>query len=162
MKGDLAAARPLWESSIAIAREAGDHVEAAHKGLALASITFQEGRHAQAIEEAFDAMEELQGHGNVSLTVMALEWIAALGAQRAPESCARLAAAASELRRTLGGGMRPEACGLRSVRDTAARLLEPAVLESAWREGTRMRLHEAVHFARSIRETLLSGPVGVS
>jgi predicted ATPase/tRNA A-37 threonylcarbamoyl transferase component Bud32 len=162
MKGDLAAARPLWESSIAIAREAGDHVEAAHKRLALASITFQEGRHAQAIDEAFDAMEELQGHGNVSLTVMALEWIAALGAERAPESCARLAAAASELRRTLGGGMRPEACGLRSVRDTAARLLEPAAFENAWREGTRLRLHEAVHFARSIRETLVSGTVGVS
>ena len=81
-----------------IQREVGDHVEAAHKRLALASITFQEGHHAQAIDEAFDAMEELQEHGNVSLTVMALEWIAALGAERAPERCTRLAAAASECR----------------------------------------------------------------
>lgn len=36
----MAGARPLWEMSIAIAREVGDHVEAAHKSLALASITF--------------------------------------------------------------------------------------------------------------------------
>jgi tetratricopeptide (TPR) repeat protein len=161
MQGDLAGARPLWESSIAIAREVGDHVEAAHKRLALASITFQEGHHAQAIDEAFDAMEELQEHGIVSLTVMALEWIAALGAERAPERCTRLAAAASELRSTLGGGMRPEACGLRSVRDTVARLLDQAAFESAWREGTRMRLHAAVQYARSSRETLVSGQLGV-
>jgi hypothetical protein len=91
----------------------------------------------------------------VSLTVMALEWIAALGAARAPERCARLAAAAAELRRPLGGGMRPEACGLRAPRDTVAELLDPTTLELAWREGSRMRLDAAVQFARSIRGDLV-------
>jgi tetratricopeptide (TPR) repeat protein len=151
MQGDLAGARPLWESSIAIAREVGDHVEAAHKRLALASITFQEGRHAQAMVEALDAMEELQQHGNVPLTIMALDWIAALGAEEEPERCARLAGAAAELRRRLGGGMRPEACGLTNARDVAARLLDPTALERAWREGTRMPLEEAVEHARRLR-----------
>jgi tetratricopeptide (TPR) repeat protein len=154
MQGDLAGARPLWESSIAIAREVGDHAEAAHKGLALASITFQQGHPTQALDEAFDAMEELWEHGNVSLTVMALDWIAALAAQRAPEHCARLAAAAAALRRTLGGGMRPEACGLTNAREVVARLLDAGVIEHAWREGTRMPLHEAVQYAREVRRAL--------
>jgi predicted ATPase len=153
MQGDLAGARPLWERSIAIAREVGDHVEAAHKRLALASITFQEGHRARAIAEALEAMDELEDHGNVPLTVMALDWIAALGAEGEPERCARLAGAASELRRTLGGGMRPEACGLTSGRDVASRLLDTATFERAWREGTRMRLSDAVRYARQLRET---------
>jgi non-specific serine/threonine protein kinase len=154
MQGDLAGARPLWESSIAIAREVGDHVEAAHKRLALASITFQEGRHPQAMTEALDAMEELHEHANVSLTVMALDWIAALGVGRAPERCVRLAAAAAELRRTLGGGMRPEACGLTSARDAAAAMLDATTLDRVWREGARMRLQEAVEYARGLRDSL--------
>ena len=154
MQGDLAGARPLWEASIAIAREVGDNMEAAHKRLALASITFLEGRHGQAIAEALDAMEELQQHGNVSLTVMALDWIAALGAEREPDRCVRLAGAAAQLRRTLGGGMRPEACGLVPARDVAARALDSATLERAWREGGRMRLPEAVAYARTLRERL--------
>jgi hypothetical protein len=130
----------------------GGQVEAAHKRLALASITFQEGRHAQAITEALEAMDELQAHGNVPLAIMALDWIAALGAERAPERCARLAGAAAELRRTLGGGMRPEACGLTNARDSASRLLDAETLDRAWREGMRMPLDEAVEYARTLRE----------
>ena len=154
MQGDLAGARPLWESSIAIARETGDHVEAAHKRLALASITFQEGHREQAMHDAFDAMEELLEHGNVSLTVMALDWIAALGAEREPEACVRLAGAAEELRKTLGGGMRPEACRLAGVRDVASRQLDESTVERAWREGARMPLDEAVQYARTMRGAL--------
>jgi hypothetical protein len=85
---------------------------------------------------------------------MALDWIAALGAEREPERCARLAGAAAELRRTLGGGMRPEACGLTSARDVAARVLDAATLDRVWREGARLRLREAVDYARGLRESL--------
>jgi non-specific serine/threonine protein kinase len=155
MQGDLTGARPLWESSIAIAREVGDHVEAAHKRLALASITYLEGRQTQAMAEAFEAMEELHQHGNVSLTVMALDWIAALAAEREPERCARLAGAAAELRRTQGGGMRPEASGLVPARDVAARLLDATTLDRLWREGARMPLDEAIDYARGLRERLV-------
>ena len=52
MQGDLAGARPLWETSVEIAREAGDGLEAAHKALALASITFQEGRTDEALRSS--------------------------------------------------------------------------------------------------------------
>src|SRR5690606_17270264 len=107
MDGDLAAARPLWETSIAIAREVGDDIEAAHKELALASITFQEGRVDQAIADSLAAMNELHAHDNVALTVMAIDWIAALTARRAPDTAVRLAGAATALRAGMGGGMRP-------------------------------------------------------
>jgi hypothetical protein len=49
--------------------------------------------------------------------------------------------------------MRPEACGLTSGRDVASRLLDAATFERAWREGTRMRLSDAVRYARQLRET---------
>ena len=56
MQGDLAGARPLWETSVEIAREAGDGLEAAHKALALASITFQEGRTDEALRSSIASM----------------------------------------------------------------------------------------------------------
>ena len=45
--------------SLAIAREVGNTVEVATKTLALASISFQQGREVEAIRESLMALEEL-------------------------------------------------------------------------------------------------------
>jgi tetratricopeptide (TPR) repeat protein len=144
MSGDLPAARPLWEASLAIARETGDWVEAATKVLALASIKFRQGEEDAALADALGALRELVALKHVSFTIMALDWVAALAARRAPAPSMRLAGAASRLRSLHGGGMRPEASGLESARVTAGRQLDAATAERLWAEGVTLKLEDAV------------------
>ena len=150
MQDDLEGARPLWEESLAIAREVGNTVEVATKTLALASISFQQGREVEAIRESLMALEELVELKNVSLIVMALDWVAALAAARDPEPSVQLAGAADDLRRRLGGGMRPESSGLDGARTTASRQLSPEVVDHAWAAGRDMGLPGAIELARKL------------
>src|SRR5256885_4219 len=150
MQHDLAGARPLWEESIEIAREVGDHVESAHKMLAMASITFAEGRVHDAIHEALDAMEELFRHHNVALTTMAIDFIASMLVSEEPSLAARLSGAATQLRGTMGGGMHPEACGLPTVASIAAERLGSHGYRQAFEEGRRLDLHRAIDLARGL------------
>ena len=150
MQGDLAGARPLWETSVEIAREAGDGLEAAHKALALASITFQEGRTDEALRSSIASMNELLDRRNVALTVMAIDWIAAMIVERTPELAGRLAGAAAQLRSPLGGGMRPEACGLPNVREVASHRLTNDGFTRAYNAGRRLSLAHAVDIARGV------------
>jgi predicted ATPase/DNA-binding winged helix-turn-helix (wHTH) protein len=148
MEGDLAGARPLWERSRAIAREEGDAVEVASKTLALAALTFQEGHPDDALASALEAMEDLHAMRNAAQTVMALDFVAAIAATRAPERAVRVAGAAAAARGAQGGGMRPEACGLPGARESAARALDEAAVARAWTEGRGMSVEEAVNEAR--------------
>ena len=150
MQGDLAGARPLWETSVEIAREAGDGLEAAHKALALASITFQEGRTDEALRASIASMNELLDRRNVALTVMAIDWIAAMIVERTPELAGQLAGAAAQLRGPLGGGMRPEACGLPNVREVASHRLTNDRFTRAYNSGRRLSLAHAVDMARRV------------
>jgi predicted ATPase len=155
MKNDLAGARPLWEQSITIARETGDRVEAATKCLALASIKFRQGEEGSALADALAALRELVELKHVTYTIMALDFVAALTAQRNPAASVRLAGAAAKLRATLGGGMRPEASGLESARVVAGRMLDAATLQRLWNEGEDMKLEQAVNFALEYGRLLL-------
>jgi predicted ATPase len=148
MRHDLAGARPLWEASIDIAREVGDHVEAAHKTLALASITFAEGRVHDAIRLAVEAMDELFERHNVALTIMAIDFIASMLVLEDPSVAARLSGAATQLRGTMGGGMRPEACGLPNVSAIATDRLGAVTYRREFGEGKKLDLHRAIELAR--------------
>ncbi len=75
MKGDLDSARPLWVASLEIAREVGDHVEAATKTLAIASIDFRQGKRRGPLRAAIKALEELIELKNVTHAIMALDWV---------------------------------------------------------------------------------------
>jgi predicted ATPase/class 3 adenylate cyclase len=155
MGGNLAGARPLWEESLGIAVEVGDEVEAATKRLALASIMFQQGEREAAMVCALQGMEELAGLKNVTLTIMALDWVAALAAHADPTGGVRLAGAAAALRDALGGGMRPEASGVESARTTAARVLDVQTIDRLWARGQALGLNEAVEFARELGAAVL-------
>jgi non-specific serine/threonine protein kinase len=162
MQGDLAGARPLWETSVQIAREVGDGVEAAHKALALASITFQQGRPDEALRDSIAAMNELLERRNVALTVMAIDWIAAMIVERAPELGAQLAGAAAQLRGPLGGGMKPEACGLPIVRAVASERLTTDQFTRAYNAGRRLSLPHAVELARRVIDLGATTLIGTS
>jgi hypothetical protein len=141
-------ARALWEESIEIAREIGDHVEAAHKTLALASITYAEGRASDALCQAIDAMEELFRHHNVALTIMAIDFIASMIVPEQTPLAVRLAGAATHLRGNMGGGMHPEACGLPNVTKIATERLGLRQCRELLEEGKRLDLHRAIELAR--------------
>ena len=81
---------------------------------------------------------------------MALDWVAALAAARDPEPSVQLAGAADDLRRRLGGGMRPEFSGLDGARTTASRQLSPEVVDHAWAAGRDMGLPGAIELARKL------------
>jgi predicted ATPase/class 3 adenylate cyclase len=150
MKNDLAGARPLWEASLKIARETGDHVEAATKLLALASIKYQQGEGQRAVTDALTALRELIELKHVTYTIMAMDFLAALSAKHKPNESVRLAGAAARLRTQLGGGMRPEASGLESARAIAGRKLDASTIEGLWAEGEALNFEDAVNFALSV------------
>ena len=153
--GDLLQARPLWVRSRLIALEVGDAVEAAVKRLAIASIDAQIGGGPDPLEQAVRALEELQVLGDLSFVVMALEWVAALGAEGKPNHAARLAGAVEKLREKFGSGMSPQSCGLLDPREQCEVLLGSEEMEEEWRHGRRLSLDEAIALAKSMR-----GPEG--
>ncbi len=121
MEGDLEGARPLWEESRDIARETGDDVEAEVKRLAIASIDAALGRRDDALREAVSALDALVAQHNVTYTIMALDWVAAIASYKSPEAAARLGGAADRLRQEHGGGMRPSKSGLEDTREVCLR-----------------------------------------
>ena len=155
--GDLDRARPFWVASLNIALEVGDYIEAATKRLALASIIFQQGEHFQALKNSLDVMQDLVRLKNVTFTIMALDWIAAIAAYADPVGGMRLAGAANGLREILGGGMRPEASGLENARVTAGRKLDSETIERLWAEGQDLNFNQAIEYAREVGEALLAG-----
>ncbi|HLA99701.1 MAG TPA: adenylate/guanylate cyclase domain-containing protein [Anaerolineales bacterium] len=157
--GDLDRARPFWEASLNIALEVGDYIEAATKRLALASIIFQQGERLQALNNSLDVMQDLVRLKNVTFTIMALDWIAAIAAYADPEGGVRLAGAANGLREILSGGMRPEASGLENARVTAGRELDSETIERLWAEGRDMNFNQAIEYAKEVGEALLAGHI---
>jgi predicted ATPase/class 3 adenylate cyclase len=148
MKGDLAGARPLWEESLAIVRETGDYIEAATKEIALAAIRFQQGERSTPIQMVVGALEELVRRHNISHVVMALDFASALLAEADAETACRLAGVAEEQRKALGGGMRPESCGLESGPTVAERRLSARPAAAAFAEGRTLPVAVAVRLAR--------------
>ena len=150
MKGDLSRGRPYWVESLEIANEVGDFSEAAMKRLAIASIDYRQNQHGPALADALSALQDLDRLRNVSFSIMALDFIAAMSAEERPAEALRLSGAAGALRRRLGGGMTPEASGLESARTVASRTLPAERLDQYYSEGETMRLAEAVTYAERL------------
>ncbi len=154
---EIAAARPLWEASLAISRELGDQPLAVTQLVGLAGIAFHEGNRREALRIAVGALEEATELENVQLAVWILDFIAAFAAPSTPEAAVRLAGAASSLRHVTGGGMFLEPLDIEDARSAAARVLSPESLEQAWVEGGAMTLEQAVDHANGLEE-LVSSP----
>jgi hypothetical protein len=129
--------------------------------MALASIKFQQGEQDHALANAIAALRELVDLKHVTFTIMALDFVAALTAERDPPNALRLAAAAAWLRSMLGGGMRPEASGLEGARTVVSRRLDPTAVERLWGEGEQMKLEDAVDLAFKYGKALLGSAARV-
>jgi predicted ATPase/class 3 adenylate cyclase len=130
-------------------REAAEGADELQTCVARASIAFQLGRTVEAVTRIHECLEGMVATGDVTGTVMALEHLAAMTAAERPEAAVRLGAGAARHREE-GGGHRPEAVGLQSVRSATARVLSPGRLDELWAEGEAMSLAELVEYARSL------------
>jgi len=149
-KGDLAAARPLWEASLMISREFGDQHLAITQLIALAICVFHEGDRREAQRIALEAVEEAADAQNVQLAVWMLDLFAAFVAPAAPGPAVRLAGAVDALREAAGGGKQLEPLDIEDARIAAARELSSETLEHAWAEGRTMNLEQAVEYAKEV------------
>ena len=150
-QGDYAAARPLWESALAISRELGADTLAVTQLAAIAGIEYHTGAPADATRIALDALGQACDLDNVGLCVWMLDFVAAFAVEDRPAMAVRVAGAADALRTASGGGMRVEELHIEPARAAAERVLDPAELEQAWAEGRTLSLQEAIDAARSLR-----------
>lgn len=155
-RGEIAAARTLWEQSIEVARHSGDAVLANTQLVGLASLAFHQGRQTEALRTVLGAVDEATELHNSHVTVWMLDFIAAFAARSAPLSAVRLAGAVDALRREAGGGIEPGALNIEDARTVATRLLDGPEVDLAWAEGRLMTLEEALVEAHRL-EHLVSG-----
>jgi predicted ATPase len=154
-KGDLAAARPLWQAALGISRELGDQHLAITQLIGLAMCVFEDGDVGEALSIALEAVNEATDAENVQLAVWMLDFVAAFAASAAPEGAVRVAGAVEALRQQAGGGMPLAPLDLEDARSVAARVLSPESLDQAWAEGRAMTLDQAVECAKEL-ERLIS------
>ena len=96
-------------------------------------------------------MDALFHHHNVSLTIMAIDFVASMIAADDPRLAARLHGAATRWRNLMGGGMKPESSGLPSVAATATERLGAQAFRAEFDAGTRLELQNAIQLARNLR-----------
>lgn len=149
-RGDYGSALDLWEEALSIAKEFGDHHLALTGQVGLASLTFLQGRIAEAISIAWHGVTEAMDARNTHIAVWMLDLVAAFTAAESPEAAVRLAGAVETLRQEAGGGVLPEALQLKDARSIATPLLGAETVTHAWRQGLAMDLDEAVAAAKQL------------
>jgi predicted ATPase/class 3 adenylate cyclase len=151
--GRLEVADEEWVRVEELFHQAGETAEGLQTCVARAAIAYQLGRKEQAISRMYECLEGMVANDDVTGTVMALEYLAAVIAAGLPEPAVRIGAGAARLRASLGGGHRPEAVGLASARVVAERTLAPDRVAALWAEGEAMNLDQLVQLARSLAPT---------
>jgi predicted ATPase/DNA-binding SARP family transcriptional activator len=141
---ELEAAKETWETALAIIRDCGDQALANTALVGLASLTFQLGDRAEAMEIVLEGVEEASLSHNDHVTVWMLDFVAAFAAPALPEEAVRLAGAVDAMRREAGGGILPASLDIEDARSVATRVLDPAALRRAWALGQTMTLEQSV------------------
>ena len=157
-RGEHAAARPLWEASLAISREVGNHILATTQLVGIAICAFHARETEEAVQIALEALNAATDHENIPIASWLLDFIAAFAVSVTPEEAVRLAGAVDSFRHETGGGMELEPLEIEDARTVASRLLDPDDLERAWAEGRTMTLEQAVDYARDIERLVSSHP----
>ncbi|MEA2009116.1 MAG: tetratricopeptide repeat protein, partial [Actinomycetota bacterium] len=142
-RGEHAAARPLWEESMAISRQLENHTLAATQLMGIAICAFHDGETEEALRISIDVLDEVTDQENVPIASWFLAFIAAFAVSVAPEEAVRLAGAVESLQAAAGGGMELEPLEIEDARTMASRVLDPEDLERAWEEGRAMAMEQA-------------------
>ncbi len=157
-RGEHAAARPLWEASLAVSREVGNHTLATTQLVGIAICAFHARETEEAVQIAIEALDAATGQQNIPIASWILDFIAAFAVSAAPEEAVRLAGAVDSFRQEAGGGMELEPLEIEDARTVASRVLDPDDLERAWSEGHAMTREQAVDYAREIERLVSSHP----
>jgi predicted ATPase/DNA-binding SARP family transcriptional activator len=154
-RGELAAARDLWEEFLTVIRESGDLALASTGLVGLAALTFHLGDRAEAMRIVWDGVEEATELQNAHVTVWMLDFVAAFGVSTDPEAALRIAGAVEALRREAGGGILPASLDVADARSAAAGLVSSGDLQQAWADGRGLGLEAAVREARQLAHLLI-------
>lgn len=150
--GQVEPAVPMLQKSLALARECGDQWVLALVLDSLAEVMLAEGRVDDA--EAFqkESLSICGTLGDVWFTPRALLTMMAIALERgAPGRAVRLAAASTNLLADVGAALMPtEQTQYDRLLTLARGSLTPEAANSAWREGSRMSLTEAIDCAVSL------------
>jgi tetratricopeptide (TPR) repeat protein len=151
MSGHLEAAAEQWERAAQLFHDAGDIAEELQTCVARAIVDFQLGR-AGIPERVRGCVEKMVAYGDVTGTLMALEFFARVIVSGEPETAVRIAGAARRLRSQFGGGHTPETVGLSSTWDEARALLGSARTRQLSEEAAEsMNLDDVIRLANSVR-----------
>jgi len=87
---------------------------------------------------------------DISGTIMAIDFLAAVSGATNAEPAVRLAGAADSLRAEAGGGLSAESVGIEPARSAGASSMDATAIDTAWSQGQTLTLEEAVVLAREI------------
>jgi tetratricopeptide (TPR) repeat protein len=150
--GDLDGSRSYGEQGLAETRALGVRWYESQVLRTLALTSLLQGRHQQAEDELRECLHIASELGVLAGAVTDLERLgqAAIALGR-PERAVVVAAAASRLRETVGGGLTVEAFRWETEdpRDAARRFLTDTQIERAWARGRTMSLEDALAYART-------------
>jgi tetratricopeptide (TPR) repeat protein len=148
-QGDMAAARELYQRALSAFRAAGDQWGSARSLTDLAHVDCMRGEHVGAHAACREALEIFAGLRHRRGIARALESTACLAlAQGCAEDALRLAAAAAQLRQSIGAPL-PQAEQLKLDQTLLFAWTSVSVGEGkrAWAEGSAMSLENAVQYS---------------
>lgn len=149
MAGHLEIAAEQWERAAELFHDAGDIAEELQTCVARAIVDFQLGRPGIP-ERVRGCVEKMVAYGDVTGTLMALEFFARVIVASDPETAVRIAGGARKLRSEHGGGHTPETVGLTSTWEEARPLIGPERSRRLSSEGEELDLGGLLTLARSV------------
>jgi len=148
-QGQWAAARELYEQTLAVARELGTPWEIGSVLNEIGRAERDEGLRDLALKHLAEGITILHGLGNRPGVIESLEGLAGLAAATAaPRRAARLWGAADALRQEMGSArsLHLSIAYERKVKPVRA-ILTSEAFDQAWHEGRAMSLDDAVRYA---------------
>jgi predicted ATPase/class 3 adenylate cyclase len=148
VQGEYERAGVLSEQSLALSRKTGDKGAIARSLSMLGRVASRQGNFKEAVEKHNESLVMFRDLGERLGIVQALERLGSVTAASAPIRAARLLAAATSVRETIGA---PLPAYDRAEHDTAVdqvrAVLDSAVFSAAWADGRAMTLEQAVEYA---------------
>ncbi|MGB8360451.1 MAG: adenylate/guanylate cyclase domain-containing protein [Acidimicrobiia bacterium] len=150
VSGDLELAERLWAEAEQMFVEVGDRAELLQTRVAQAVLAHQLGRTTEALDDFGPILQGQMDLGDVTGSIMTLEFMAPVLATVDPARAVILEAAGARLRTELGGGITPDQVGVPAATETARESLDEPEIERLRRESEDLSLEEAVALALGI------------
>jgi len=148
--GHLDEALELWAEARAAYAALGNDGEVRQTDAGIAAVLHQLGRTDEAVILLGEVVEAMVDADDVSGTIMAIDFLAAVAGATNAEPAVRLAGAADSLRAEAGGGLSAESVGLDPARSVASGTMDGTEIDTAWSQGQALTLEEAVVLARKV------------